>query len=195
MSKSEFTTIAAAALAGLPTTETEGSMPIEVVAIRPSPHGPLIEWRGGPPRSSTLLAVLARATALRWRDGTPRIPEGWRAELGVRFPRAFEEGGPNSWGGWRWLWEAGASMIEEAGGRTFKCEQTKEKFGSIRWYYSLSRKHSLPVVGQVARIVANVEHLSAFTCEFCGAPGKIRSDGWAKACCNHHADRKNRVGR
>lgn len=194
MSKTEFVTIAAAALAGLPNI-SDDTPAVEVTAIRPSVHGPLVEWRGGPPEAGVLLGVLARATALRWREGTPRIPEGWQAELGGRYPRALSPEGPSSWGGWRWLWEAGASMIEETGARSFKCEQTKEKFGSIRWYYSLGGKQNHLVNAKVAPIVASVERLSAFTCEFCGAPGRIRSGGWAKACCDHHADRKNRVGR
>ncbi len=39
-------------------------------------------------------------------------------------------------------------------------------------------------------VISTVEHLSAFICEDCGRPGRIRRGGWAKCRCDIHASGK-----
>jgi len=196
----EFAIIAADAVGTHP-----GHIDIAVTGVRPSPHGPLVDWIGGstmdrqddgrtiqPPAAQDLLRVLARALALRWQEGRAVVPADWDARLRERYPGTFDDGGPYSGGGWRWLWEAGASLIQDTGVKRFSTSQTKEKFAQIRWYYSIEGRCRNLIREDVGTIVDCVEHLSAFVCETCGAPGQIRKGGWAKTCCDAHAPVRKR---
>lgn len=198
----EFLWIAKSALRG-----REGLDTIRVVAVRPSTRGPEICYEYGeigrapptsfgavPPRPTPaeILECVARTLRLRWRHGTPKAlspaDEGWRAEIEVSHPGIFEPGGPASWSGWRFLWHAGAEWIDEVGRPPdWVTTQTKEKFGTIRWYVqgSLNDKHG--------SIIRCVEIVSGYTCEYCGAPGRLRKGGWAKTTCGAHAYGKEAV--
>jgi len=63
-------------------------------------------------------------------------------------------------------------------------DQVKEKFGTLRFYYSGGDDY-------VDGVVRMAEAISAVTCEECGSPGEQRSDGWIRTLCNTHA--KSRV--
>lgn len=66
-------------------------------------------------------------------------------------------------------------------------DQVKEKFGTLRFYYSGGDDY-------VRGIVSMAEAMSANTCETCGAPGKQRTGGWIKTLCNEHeAERQERL--
>ena len=58
-------------------------------------------------------------------------------------------------------------------------EQIKEKFGTLRFYYSGGND-------RVATLVAFAEAMSACTCETCGDVGKLDHAGWIKVCCAKH---------
>jgi hypothetical protein len=60
--------------------------------------------------------------------------------------------------------------------------QVKEKFGTLRFYYSGGDD----VVSGIERMA---ESMSAVTCETCGAPGTQNTQGWIKTLCESH--RKN----
>lgn len=180
-----------------------GHVDVVPTGVSPSAHGPLVTWTGGsplprqddgrfvpPPPAQDVLRVLARVLALRWQTGRAVVPDDWDATLRGRYPTTFEPGGPYSGGGWRWLWEAGASLVSEAGATGFRTEQTKEKFAQARWHYSIEGKTRKATRNEVSTIVDCVEHLSAYVCETCGAPGRIRKGGWAKTCCDLHANGK-----
>lgn len=194
----EFRTIAQAAVGQHP-----GHVDVVVTGVTPTRHGPLVEWRGGsplprqddgrtlsPPAAQDVLGVLARVLALRWQTGRAVIPADWDVDLDRRFPDTFEPGGPCSGGGWRWLWEAGATLVQDAGATGFRTTQTKEKFAQARWYYSIEGKTRRSVRNEVSTVVDCIEQLSAYICETCGAPGRIRYGGWAKTSCVLHADGK-----
>ena len=183
-------------------SQHDGHVPIVVTGVVPSAHGPLVQWTGGSPAtrwdrrivktaplSQEICGVLARVLACRWREGRAVIPKSWREDLAARHPNTFEPGGPHSWGGWRWLWEAGAELVAETGVAGFKTEQTKEKFAQARWYWS--SKGTIEQQQATILVVDCIEHLSAFTCEYCGSPGSLRSGGWAKTCCDYHAIKAN----
>ena len=57
--------------------------------------------------------------------------------------------------------------------------QVKEKFGGLRFY-----------VGGADEAIHDRIHLAEVasheTCEQCGAPGKLRNDGWLKTLCDEH---------
>lgn len=58
--------------------------------------------------------------------------------------------------------------------------QVKEKYGTLRFYYTGGDDY-------IDGVVAMAEAMSAVTCETCGAPGKLREGGWLKTLCDQHA--------
>lgn len=54
--------------------------------------------------------------------------------------------------------------------------QIKEKFGSLRFYYSGGDDY-------VDGVVQMAESMSYDTCEVCGKPGKPKNEGWIKVRC------------
>jgi hypothetical protein len=60
-------------------------------------------------------------------------------------------------------------------------DQVKEKFGTLRFYYTGGDD----VVHGMVRVA---EGMSAVTCETCGAPGIRGGDGWIKTSCSLHRD-------
>lgn len=198
----EFLFIAGHALRQRPGIET-----LRVRSIQPSRNGPVVAYEHGPigpppdtnfgrpygeaPADAVLEGVM-RVLQVRWRAGPP-VPvahddEGWRAPLHRVYPKTFEPGGPHSWAGWRFIWLAAAEWIEEIGKPDdWECGQTKEKFGSLRWYVygSLADRHK--------NVISTMEIISGHTCEYCGAPGRLRKGGWAKVSCDAHANGKTAV--
>jgi hypothetical protein len=59
--------------------------------------------------------------------------------------------------------------------------QVKEKYGTLRFYYAGGDD-------MIDGMVSMAEAMSERTCETCGAPGKLRTDGWLKTLCDHHAE-------
>jgi hypothetical protein len=84
------------------------------------------------------------------------------------------------------LFDDVAAIVRPAGGRV-EINQIKEKFGSLRFYYT-------PFVGQdeCRRIEAAVDlaaYRSEVTCEECGRRGSMRDRGhWYSVRCNDHAE-------
>ena len=58
--------------------------------------------------------------------------------------------------------------------------QVKEKYGTLRFYYYGGTE-------EMEHYVSMAEHMSAVTCEECGAPGKERPGSWIKTLCDLHA--------
>lgn len=58
--------------------------------------------------------------------------------------------------------------------------QVKEKFGSLRFYYSGGDNI-------VKGMVRMAEAMSEVTCEECGAPGELRNGRWIRTLCDTHA--------
>ena len=58
--------------------------------------------------------------------------------------------------------------------------QVKEKFGTLRFYYSGGDAY-------IDGLVAMAESMSEVTCEECGAPGRVRPGGWLRCQCDTHA--------
>jgi hypothetical protein len=59
-------------------------------------------------------------------------------------------------------------------------DQVKEKFGTLRFYYSGGDE-------RIDGMVRMAESMSGLTCEECGAPGKSRGGGWVRTLCDEHA--------
>ena len=68
-------------------------------------------------------------------------------------------------------------------------EQVKEKFGTLRFYYSVDYKDleysdSEGWDNIIRSLVSRAEMMSGYTCERCGERGKIRPGGWIKTLCD-----------
>ena len=58
-------------------------------------------------------------------------------------------------------------------------QQVKEKFGTLRFYYSGGDEY-------IAGLVSMAESMSGIMCETCGNPGTRTSGGWIKTACKEH---------
>ena len=86
------------------------------------------------------------------------------------------------------------SIIEEMceGLKKYKVyfNQIKEKFGTLRVYYTCEEGEKGSQ--RVKDIINRAEARSAETCEECGAPGKTKGGGWISTLCDNCRDsRKN----
>lgn len=62
--------------------------------------------------------------------------------------------------------------------------QVKEKFGTLRFYYYGGDEYCCGVE-------ALADSMSAVTCEVCGSPGKLLTQGWHRTLCETHAKEQN----
>jgi len=60
-------------------------------------------------------------------------------------------------------------------------DQVKEKFGTLRFYYTGGDD----VIDGMVRMA---EAMSGTTCETCGSPGQRRGGGWVTTLCKEHAE-------
>ena len=63
-------------------------------------------------------------------------------------------------------------------------DQVKEKFGTLRFYYSGGDD-------EINGMVRMAESMSAVTCEECGNPGKTVGGGWLTTLCKEHAEARD----
>lgn len=73
-------------------------------------------------------------------------------------------------------------------------EQVKEKFGTLRFYWR--NNITDPMKASIAwDLVDHAEHLTSYTCEYCGKDGRSRDGGWIKTLCDScHAERSKKNG-
>ena len=60
--------------------------------------------------------------------------------------------------------------------------QVKEKFGTLRFYYTGGDEY-------IRGLVSMAESMSAVTCEQCGNPGTTGGQGWIKTLCETHRNK------
>ncbi len=63
-------------------------------------------------------------------------------------------------------------------------DQVKEKFGTLRFYYSGGDDY-------ISGLCSMAESMSAVTCEECGNPGKTVGGGWLTTLCKEHAEARD----
>lgn len=104
---------------------------------------------------------------------------------------SFEQYGVECREGWHDLIKPPLNRILELGG---EIHQVKEKFGTLRLYYTLPKTVSEYDRIQVFDMVRQAERESAVTCEVCGKPGKLNNGGWVQTLCDEHkADYENGI--
>ncbi|MGT2867088.1 hypothetical protein [Streptococcus fryi] len=62
--------------------------------------------------------------------------------------------------------------------------QVKEKFGTLRFYYSIPSDTDINLVNEIEEVVDKYYRMSEVTCEVCGQQGKLRQDTvrWEVLC-------------
>ena len=63
-------------------------------------------------------------------------------------------------------------------------DQVKEKFGTLRFYYTGGDDY-------IRGLVSMAESMTAITCESCGNPGKQGGKGWVRTECQPCADKRD----
>jgi len=126
-----------------------------------------------------------------------RCDSGWRATLVQSYADLFHpdgdplsaEGWPAVEDGWRDLLERACARIREAvqaDGGSFRATQVKEKYGTLRLYWS--GRLSPDARDRVEEAIDLAEARSATTCEICGEPGRLHGGGWLTTRCAVHAE-------
>ena len=131
-------------------------------------------------------------------------------KLVKRFPTIFQDYGGDmrktcmAWGfshgdGWYDLLEEACLEIEKLckdNGIRVVALQVKEKFGSLRFYYTVEYDtEKTDELGEVTKkideVISNAEEKSYTTCEICGKPGKTTGQFWIKTLCEECDKEKN----
>jgi hypothetical protein len=112
------------------------------------------------------LELFQPAADPRSAEGWPCVGDGWRDPLERLCLRV-------------------RAAVEQDGG-TFKFSQVKEKYGTLRTYWSgkLSREAS----DLVEAAIELAEARSACTCEICGEAGRLYGGNWFTTRCRVHAE-------
>jgi hypothetical protein len=124
----------------------------------------------------------------------------WQSALLARFPALFNQeingriiaqGYPSVDDGWRDLVETAigrvANAVATAPVGSLHIRQIKEKFATIRIYWSGDRGLTDAMNAAVDEAIELAEARSACTCEICGAPGRqFKFGGWVKTVCGEH---------
>lgn len=104
-----------------------------------------------------------------------------------KYPQFFEEK-PNVYVGKGWhkillkMCQEIDLFLKEQPDDSFKINQIKEKFGSLRVYIWAEKNTEM-----INSIIRKYEDISAHVCEKCGLPSKIRTDlGWIQSLCLFH---------
>jgi hypothetical protein len=121
----------------------------------------------------------------------------WQGDLVARYSDLFnvgQHGGtytpgyPECGAGWRDLLERACARIRAAvaaDGGTFSALQIKEKYGSLRFYWT--GRLSNAAEARVEEAIELAEARSACTCETCGKRGRLFKRGdWLMTACDEH---------
>jgi hypothetical protein len=126
-----------------------------------------------------------------------RSVQDWRIDLVEAHPGLFQppagvpeaaQGYPECGDGWRDLLERACARIEAAlaQGGTFRALQIKEKYATLRFYWSGAPSEEAEA--RVEEAIDLAEARSACTCEECGEEGRLyRAGGWLMTRCAAHA--------
>ena len=66
----------------------------------------------------------------------------------------------------------------------YRLQQIKKKFGTLRYYCTFPSAGSKEAFDQVLLLIQGAEQQTSVTCEICGEPGRLTSEGWSKVRCS-----------
>jgi hypothetical protein len=106
-------------------------------------------------------------------------------EIIEKYPRLFPDGHPRCGfhigAGWLpivdKLFSDILSLCRSKCIRVPEVTQVKEKFGTLRIYVSTNSP-------AIREMIDEVEAITYEICEDCGAPGRLRGEGWARTLCD-----------
>lgn len=75
----------------------------------------------------------------------------------------------------------------------YRIDQVKEKFGTLRFYFSTGEVPSQQTWEQCSKIVSKYEKMSETTCEVCGELGELRDGYWVRTLCDKHEGERNKT--
>jgi len=76
-------------------------------------------------------------------------------------------------------------VMDEAAEKVPVAVQVKEKFGGLRFYVGRATEEHY-------NYIRFAESMSYKTCEVCGSPGELYTDGWHTVLCDTHAKEQHR---
>ena len=82
-----------------------------------------------------------------------------------------------------WTKEYEINKLEPKPVPSFKATQIKEKFGTLRFYYSGGDDY-------INGVINFAENMSCDICEECGDKGKLRNGSWIRTLCDSHSKDK-----
>jgi hypothetical protein len=190
----ETRTVLLAALEGDPALTTllvSGTTPQTLTVamtkgVPPRAIGSTTYGQAPPFRREILVELVGRVQRLRWRRVVPRtgllLPPTDMDLLALHGKHAHARIGLECGRGWTDLLDAVFAWLDQiAPQHPWSASQIKEKYGSLRFYWS----GDLPPLGE--EIIEAAEHLSSHLCDMCGAPGRIRTEqGWWTTRCAEH---------
>lgn len=129
------------------------------------------------------------------------------------YPRLFQKGSPlgvwypKGWDGiLQQLCGAVNALLDDHQAKLFRVDQVKEKFGTLRFYYSVAGKTKLTIDAQsseqhlrvanspkyrkgfpadvIDALIREAEASTCVTCAKCGKPGVLRTQGWHRVACD-----------
>lgn len=111
-------------------------------------------------------------------------------QLEAKYPKMFvhKYGGLEIGPGWYQLIETLCARIQshidwkEKRGDSIEqvtIDQIKEKFGTLRFYYSGGDEY-------ISGLATMAESISGYICETCGDRGSVGGRGWIKTACERH---------
>jgi hypothetical protein len=124
------------------------------------------------------------------------VVRDWRVELVEAYPDLFHPSGdPPSAQGWPCVGDGWCDLLQRAcariravvqtDGGSFKATQLKEKYATLRFYWTGTL--SLESAARVEEAIELAEARSACTCETCGEPGRLfKRGGWFMTACDEH---------
>jgi hypothetical protein len=130
-----------------------------------------------------------------------RTERSWQSDLIARHPglftviengQSYTPGYPPVGDGWRELVETAVERIAAAVSAAPDClkiVQIKEKYATIRIYWSAGPGLTDAMRDGVEEAIELAEARSACTCETCGAEGRLYSrGGWLATACAEHSE-------
>lgn len=102
---------------------------------------------------------------------------------------SYRPGYPAVGDGWRDIVETAIARVAAAStGHDVRIEQIKQKFGSLRIYWTCADGVPQDVSLNLEEAVARAEARSECTCETCRSPGRLYTTGsWDATSCPEHA--------
>lgn len=105
-----------------------------------------------------------------------------------RYDRTLEVGVGNIWYGTTILTQEKIdelkAKLDEAENNIPVAMQVKEKFGGLRFYVEKSNQRAQDYIWFA-------ESMSYRTCEVCGNPGKLNTNGWHTVLCDEHRKKRD----